>query len=399
MENIKLPDTDTYMKSRTGLVSRYNDEIIKSNIDTKGNVIPNVIIDKLVNIQKQIYDLDISLIDNLSEYYETQRMSINDRVYLEALCLGGRNHFLGELLDSIKNNNENLRTPLLKLFAILPELVSVRELTPDFYMSSEVKEDIKKAIRNKDQEKLNKILIEQENKIKNDNYYKNLRILSVGIGSVSLVTILLVWKYVILNSQSVSPPTSTSTPNNKTTSKPENITTPTPYIFTTDDVNTFILLSMWCYVNNKTGCFMVRDSSFILLDNCSSFYGTNNNMFFCSCGNISSSLYFPICDSVTECLKPYCLGNSKCSTYNTGITGRCLPDSKEVLYQCTNTTVGNPNYVYYTYINDSILSIISEALNLSSVLNNSQKFNILPYIIGVVFIIIAVIIVMKKLIK
>jgi hypothetical protein len=135
---------------------------------------------------------------------------------------------------------------------------------------------------------------------------------------------------------------------------------------------------MWWYYNKINGCFLVTNSGFKRLDACSDYYGSSiENQLKCSCGKISytDTLVKPTCDDEEECFKPYCIGGDNCDNK----LSKCSNDN---LYQCTGN-IGDPNFTYYTYKNNSILSLYSNLLTLQNIFssdNKSNKSNILLYL-------------------
>jgi hypothetical protein len=137
----------------------------------------------------------------------------------------------------------------------------------------------------------------------------------------------------------------------------------------------FKVVLMWWYYKQTNGCFLVTNSDVQRLDGCSDYYGSSfENQLKCSCGKINNSntLVKPTCET-DECFKPYCLGN--CDKSLT----KC---SNDQLYQCTGN-IGDSNFIYYTYKNNSILSIYSNLLTLQNIFrpdDKSTKSNILLYL-------------------
>jgi regulator of replication initiation timing len=136
----------------------------------------------------------------------------------------------------------------------------------------------------------------------------------------------------------------------------------------------FKVILMWWYYNKTNGCFLVTNSSIKRLDSCSDWYGSSiKNQLNCSCGKIGTGLTKPTCDK-DECFKPYCIGSDNCNKTLT----KC---SNDQLYQCTGN-IGDPNFTYYKYKNNSILSLYSNLLALQNIFrpNKSKKSNILLYL-------------------
>ena len=152
---------------------------------------------------------------------------------------------------------------------------------------------------------------------------------------------------------------------------PENNLTQTP---TNTISDTFKVTLMWWYYNKTNGCFLVTNSGVQRLDGCSDYYGSSiKNQLNCSCGKIGSGLTKPTCDK--ECFKPYCIGSDNCDKSLT----KC---SNDQLYQCTGN-IGDSNFRYYTYKNNSILSLYSNLLTLQNIFSpddKSEKSNILLYL-------------------
>lgn len=139
--------------------------------------------------------------------------------------------------------------------------------------------------------------------------------------------------------------------------------------------DTFKVTLMWWYYNKTNGCFLVTNSGAQRLDGCSDYYGSSiENQLKCSCGNIGTSLTKPTCEK-EECFKPYCIGGDNCDKS----LSKC---SNDQLYQCTGN-IGDPNFTYYTYKNNSILSLYSNLLTLQNIFSpddKSEKSNILLYL-------------------
>jgi hypothetical protein len=112
-------------------------------------------------------------------------------------------------------------------------------------------------------------------------------------------------------------------------------------------------LAMATYSSILSGCYIFRDNKFTKLENCNNYYQTPENMLKCKCGGIN---YSTDCTNNTgdDCSTPYCLGKS-CKNYINNdqckINGQNVP-------QCTNTNIGDPNYVYYTYLDYKPLTFI-----------------------------------------
>ena len=153
---------------------------------------------------------------------------------------------------------------------------------------------------------------------------------------------------------------------------PENNSIQTPSNTISD---TFKVTLMWWYYNKTNGCFLVTNSSVQRLNGCSDWYGSSiKNQLNCSCGKIGTSISKPICDK-EECFKPYCIGSDTCDNS----LSKC---SDNQLYQCTGN-IGDPNFTYYTYKNNSILSLYSNLLTLQNIFSpddKSEKSNILLYL-------------------
>ena len=156
----------------------------------------------------------------------------------------------------------------------------------------------------------------------------------------------------------------------------------------------FKAILMFWYYNKTNGCFLITNSSIKRLDGCSDWYGSSlKNQLNCSCGKIANSLNKPICDT-EECFKPYCIGNDNC---NKSIS-KCSDDQ---LYQCTGDNMSDPNFIYYTYKNNSILSVYNNLFTLQNLFSskNSNKNNILIYLfifISIILFIIGILYLLKK---
>ena len=154
---------------------------------------------------------------------------------------------------------------------------------------------------------------------------------------------------------------------------PENNLTQTPTNTISDN---FKVVLMWWYYNKTNGCFLVTNSTVTRLDGCSDYYGTSiKNQLKCSCGKINNEPLKPPTCSTDECFKPYCIGNDNCDKS----LSKC---SNDQLYACTGN-IGDPNFTYYTYKNNSILSLYSNLLTLQNIFSpddKSKKSNILLYL-------------------
>lgn len=155
------------------------------------------------------------------------------------------------------------------------------------------------------------------------------------------------------------------------------------------------------YRNNISGCFIITNKGASRLEGCSDWYGKEENRDKCSCGIINKTSNVK-CDKADECLKPYCIGNSSCS--NPDNPPKCLSDKGYTLYNCTGTSIDDPDYVSYMYIDNSILSLYSNLTTTLELFNDktddkNKKSNILLYVIifiVVVFIISLIIFFLKS---
>lgn len=157
---------------------------------------------------------------------------------------------------------------------------------------------------------------------------------------------------------------------------------------TKDDIKATILA--W-YANNISGCYLIRNDGMTRLDGCSNLY--TNSRENCSCGIINVKMMESNCDNSDECLKPYCIGNSKCNT-----STKC---SSEKLYQCAGNNISDPNYISYMYIDNSMFSLFNNLVEFydKNKQDDTSKINILLYVIifvVVIFIISFVIFLMKR---
>ena len=217
-------------------------------------------------------------------------------------------------------------------------------------------------------------------------------------GSTALITLtILVSIYGKSNNIIVPDNLSTSTTpgiiSNQTTISP-NQPLPPGYIYQ-KDADTFMLLCLYCYYKDITGCFMVKGSDFYQItdDSCNDYYSkdviTQGN---CSCGELDSALTnSPACDSKNECMKPYCIGNSQCSTIvqREGLpVDKCTTNPSSVLYKCTSSDFGSDSYVYYRYVDKTALALIADVAQAYVTMNKQpeQKSNTVLYIILIIVI-------------
>lgn len=166
-----------------------------------------------------------------------------------------------------------------------------------------------------------------------------------------------------------------------------------------DDLKALVLA--W-YGKQVSGCFMIKHDGVTRLDGCSDWYGTSvENQLNCSCGtSTNDTMIKSNCDTPEECLKPYCIGNDKC----TNSSPKC---SDEQLYQCAGDSIADPNYVRYMYLDNNIFSLYSDILNIQDAANknntdNNGGKNILLYVIiflVVIFVIAIIIFFMKRMKK
>ena len=139
--------------------------------------------------------------------------------------------------------------------------------------------------------------------------------------------------------------------------------TTTPVINNLNYMNSYLLL--W-YAQQVNGCYMITNNKITRLNGCSNYYGDNIlNQTFCSCGSIDNNLN---CDSNDEYLHPYCIGtNDKSSS----LSSKCeTDDPKETILKCSTD-----NNVYYTYINDNVLSLYFNTQMLNDLFINARESN------------------------
>jgi ribosomal protein S4E len=101
------------------------------------------------------------------------------------------------------------------------------------------------------------------------------------------------------------------------------------------------------------------------------------------------------CDTEDECLKPYCIGNDKCT--NTNSEQICKTDDNINLNKCTDKLIGDNDYVYYYYKSNPITAIIPNSLMAKQILTQGQqpqKSNLLFYVLTVLGIIFCVFIIL-----
>ena len=149
---------------------------------------------------------------------------------------------------------------------------------------------------------------------------------------------------------------------------------------TQTEQETLAIILLYYYYHKTVGCFVIQDSTFTLLNNCGSNYNTIDSQFNCSCGDSVNSLTIPIpdiCNDPIESQKPYC---------------KCLNNTGQKLNLCTNKSIGEPGYVYYTYISNTILTFIPDSVEFSIDLS-SPPVNYLKYILIIIGILIGIFII------
>ena len=370
----------------------------ESRITEKNNIIENAIknnsiltstqVNELRTIESDTSVLDINYMNTLLKSFGKKKLTKELTNALESLCTEGRTPIMNNIILSIEGKNPDIKNVLIETVGLVTDIVKENKL--DAYIPEDSFALIREGVKQKNFKKVQNAL---ENEVKNKKN-KKIKILA-GVGTVGIL-ILVITLVCELMKKDLKSSSSGNKQNITTTYSPS--PSPNPNYVTQDELDTFKLLALWCYMNQTAGCFMVRDSSFIIMNGCSDWYGNDtSNMLNCSCGDITTSLSTSTCDSEAECLKPYCIGNSKCSQYNT--SDICTSESHQTLYKCTNTKLGDPNYVYYTYIDNSVLSIIGNAVDLSnSITTNSNSINIMkyvPYVIGISLFIFFIIIIVK----
>ena len=154
-------------------------------------------------------------------------------------------------------------------------------------------------------------------------------------------------------------------------------------------------LAMAAYSSLLSGCYIFRDNKFTKLENCNNYYQTPENMLKCKCSGIN---YSTDCTNNTgdDCSTPYCLGKSCKNSINNDqckINGQNVP-------QCTNTNIGDPNYVYYTYLDYKPLTFIPIANFINKKFYNKylatkgKKNNFLKYFLIFLSIILIILLIM-----
>ena len=156
-------------------------------------------------------------------------------------------------------------------------------------------------------------------------------------------------------------------------------------------------LAMAAYSSLLSGCYIFRDNKFTKLENCNNYYQTPENMLKCKCGSINSSTD---CTNNTgdDCTTPYCLGKSCKNSIN---NDQCKINNQNIP-QCTNTNtnIGDPKYVYYTYLDYKPLTFIPIANYINKKFYNKylatkgKKNNFLKYFLIFLSIILIILLIM-----
>ena len=364
----------------------------------------------LDSIEKNIYNLDIDYLKTLHSELELEPLSTEVIKTLDNIQLFKRTEILNLMINYVKDNNYYAKNDVINalkfVFDDVQDIINSKNVTGYTITKYDA---IREATQLGNHVLFSRLILEEA---QNKKYKK---LLGAGASVSLIITLIISLTYLFMKNEVQKPTTiettyppaiieTTKNINKMTTYAPTTTRNPTstskPNAITQNNLDTFKILALWCYINQTTGCFMVRGSSFIPLTGCNDWYGeSTSNMLKCNCGDFSQGLSKSACDNPEECLKPYCIGNSMCSQYSN--SGICTTDSQQTLYRCTSgAVIGDPNYVYYTYINDSVLSIIGNAVEVSNSLNVNSSFNIMKYIPYIIYIVITIffIIVIVKII-
>ena len=157
---------------------------------------------------------------------------------------------------------------------------------------------------------------------------------------------------------------------------------------------------LYCYYNNTIGCFMEQGFNIYKLNDCDYYDESFGNQLNCQCGiELESDPISSLCNNEDDCFKPYCIGNPNCYTYyNNQPISTCSTESQHPLYKCTSADFGSDKYVYYKYIDKSMLDIITQSMKLYIQLI-PKKSNIFLYVVIIISIFVAILLIYFLLIK
>ena len=404
MEYIKN-DYNKIREDREEAIVKY-DELTRS-YNHQSDLNKKEIIVQQKGIRDYITLLDIDLIDNLLSLKSEDRLNEKEKTFLKNLSANDRIELIKNFTNILETNGVEIKilhktftsTPLFNnnekiIDQVLQNNQELKNAVPSQTVNNAVK-----AVKTKDiglySETLDSIILY----IRNISNSSKLKLLSTGV-IITLAIALLI--YFLNKNGNIDQNITTSTIISSvpiTNSISTSTKKPIIYKFTQLDMEIFAVLSLYAYYQKKVGCFMNKDSPFILLNNCSNWYGSSSNMFYCSCSTQENPNTTSKCDSLDECKRPYCIGNNKCNQYQAQIGNpvQCIPENPQNMYMCSNNKLGENGYTYYTYIDDSFLAIISDSLQISSE-NSTNTFNFIKYIpliLGIICIIFIFVIIIK----
>jgi hypothetical protein len=160
------------------------------------------------------------------------------------------------------------------------------------------------------------------------------------------------------------------------------------------NLDNFMLMILYCYYKNTVGCFMIKGSKSYQLNDCEFYNQSFENQSNCSCGSdILNKQELSKCDNSDECLKPYCIGSNNCAPIST-----CATEPSQTLYKCTSSDFGKEDYVYYNYVDKTIMNFVTENISLylqttSEPEKENSTFSIILIILAIIIIISLLIIV------
>ena len=123
------------------------------------------------------------------------------------------------------------------------------------------------------------------------------------------------------------------------------------------------LIAGFIFSETESGCYMFTKDTKYKLSAC------NIDKTNCKCGKLISTsdkkvINSDICNSLTadECELPYCIGMCKSNSTLT----KCENNSGGFLFQCTDTDVSDPNFIYYAYQEYSPWTFLANLIDFGS---------------------------------
>ena len=332
--------------------------------DIKKTELPQSSVDTLNNIYEfriENYRL-INILSNLDQEMRTVFINFFDLTFVDNLSAEDKIKF-GNIITSFEIYISNL--------GVITKEIIKTQIINDI---SSVKQKINSFIKNNTND-LNTLSTSSDYTLlvdDMDNIHISLsQYVSSGI-SATIVIAFCILPFILLN----------KSPNNKFSID-----------YTQQNIDILKITAIAWYVTKIKGCYIINNDGVYRLDGCSDWYNRSpiQGILNCSCNNSPTS---PLnCSDPTETLRPYCIGPDTESS-----AAKCTTTSNQTLSQCKGMIGDQNGFLYYKYVDDSAMSLLSNLIILNKITSpQSKDYSLYIFLaIGIILLILIIIIMYKK---